>query len=90
MISHRRHSSIMSSATPQKPLNAAPSNKEEQPAKPVVRNKSRIPPEHPIELWEHLVGKKLIAEDADGKKMVTYDSTIGQRRFWVRQLTKTP
>jgi len=75
----------MSSDTPQKSSDAAPSNKEEQPAKPVVRNKSRIPPEHPIEHWEHLIGKKLIAEDADGGEMVAYHSTTGQRSFCVRQ-----
>ena len=37
------------------------------PEAPHPINKSRIPPEHAIEYWqERLVGKRVIAEDAEG------------------------
>ncbi len=68
----QRHSSItMSSANSQQSSDAAPSIKEEQPARSIVKNSSRIPPDHPIEYWEkRLIGKRMIPQDAEGDEMV--------------------
>jgi len=61
----------MTPATSQQSSDAAPSIKEEQPARSVVKNSSRIPPEHPIEYWEkRLIGQRMIPQDAEGDEMV--------------------